>query len=334
MNKNCLNFTLGLLLLVSACDPMSQETVSPITDEATLAENESDPNARVGYDLKINKKMFQIYSLTELAYAGIGDEEAIKEAKLFVRKTGKDEFLVEMIKKSVKHYDNIVLKRGVFMSEEAKNNHARMAGGEHEFEYDILAGYEEASVDFFIEIPGIPGESEDTKYELVKTFGSAASSGKCIYPFCGGWATNKPQLVAMSDFLETLLVRYASDPDALDEAAKQLEINSGVDPVAIGLLLPAIQKVREAAARSSRESDDPAKKLLQSLGLDEVETFGTFLQAGGVGAMDKFVFGTYDLGEDLDWAAIQLHRAKFEMEMFYLWEAFWEENQSDPIPGR
>ncbi|MDP3201176.1 MAG: hypothetical protein Q8M62_15190 [Algoriphagus sp.] len=332
MKRNRLVLLSGIIMLINACDPVLQEDANHLNEELTIGGN--DLNARKGYDLKINQKMFQIYGLTELAYDDLGSEEAIQEAKLFVRKQGREEFIEEMIRKSVKKYDNIILKRGVFLSPEARRNHARMAEGEHEIEYDILAGFDAAAFDVFIKIPDIPGESGDKKYELVKTFRGPGNSGNCIFPLCGGWSVNKPQVMDISDFIGTLIPRYGLDPVTLGEAVNQLEINSGIDPVAIGLLLPAVQKFRDETAGSSRKAEDFALKLLQTLDLEDPENWIDFLQAGGIGALDKFIFRAFDIGEDLDWAVIQLNRAKYEMEMFYLWETFWEENQADPTTGR
>lgn len=116
------------------------------------------------------------------------------------------------------------------------------------------------------------------------------------------------------------------------ESWEQLKLDSGLDPVVIALLVPAVQKLAEDP--NGTNSEDQSRKLLQALDLPDSEVFGDFLQAGGVGALNKFLFGNYELDEDLDWAAVQLNRAKFEMEMFFLWETFWEANQTDPAIGR
>lgn len=333
MKKKFLIIALSLTAIGTACDTLQQENISPESGELILKEVESDSNARKGFDLILNKKLVQINELTDLAYAEIGNEEAIHKAILHVRKQGGGEqFLEEMISWSLKKYDNIVLKRGGFLSQEARRKHATMAGGEHEFEYDLQAGYEEAAADFYLKIEGVKGESSEEKYELVKTILGPGKSGNCIYPLCGGWSVNKGHVIQLADFIKVLIPRYSPDPSALGESLQELTIDAGMDPVAIALLLPAVQKAAEVP--NARKLEDQNKKLLEALGLPDSEEYGDFLQAGGEGALNKFLFGSYDLGEDLDWAAIQLNRAKFEMEMFYLWEAFWNENQTDPTTGR
>ncbi|WP_146064456.1 hypothetical protein [Algoriphagus boritolerans] len=333
MKKFSLLFILGFANLGFSCDPLQQENLNPLSDEFGLETNTTDPNARKGFDQALSRNINQIYGLTNLAYAEIGSEETYQEAKLFIRKSGgTDEYLEEMIKMSLRKYDNIVLKRGGFLSQEAKRKHAAMAAGEHEFEYDLSAGFQEAALDVFIKIPDIPGESKDEKYELVKTINGPDNSGYCIYPLCGGWSVNKGQLVQLADYLETVNQRYESDPRVLLESWEQLKLDSGLDPVVIALLVPAVQKLAEDP--NGTNSEDQSRKLLQALDLPDSEVFGDFLQAGGVGALNKFLFGNYELDEDLDWAAVQLNRAKFEMEMFFLWETFWEANQTDPAIGR
>ena len=126
------------------------------------------------------------------------------------------------------------------------------------------------------------------------------------------------------------------DPESLDGALDELEISAGVDPVAIGLLLPAVQKVREAAARNSA-ARGKADILIESLGfygLALEDDFSNLLQIGGMGSIGQLANENYDDSGDKDWATIQLNRRKFEFEMLFIWSRFWDEHQNDPTTGR
>ncbi|MFN3761542.1 MAG: hypothetical protein ACK4SF_20200 [Algoriphagus aquaeductus] len=334
MKKYQLFLSTGAILWCAACDPLNTENVSPEREEWNQAESGDLAHARVGFDLKINQKVNQIYGLTEATYQELLQEEGFREAKLTLRKAGdRRQYLTEMLRLSLHKYDNVVLKRGNFLSPLAKRNHQAMMQEIPQFDYDLDGYYDpQALTPIYIEYEGIPGEltsepTEEISFNFTKIthHGATSSDPDCKSPWCNIPAPIRgAQMLKVIRFLEEL-PRYAQDPSRMNQALEQLEIDAGLDPVAIALLLPAVQKVRESAGRSSTKGgiSVAAGDINGFYNPESGNLHGAFLVLGAYGSLGKFIRTDYDDTGDLDWALIQLHRKKFELEMFLLWSEFW-----------
>lgn len=339
MKKYLFIIGLGVMFANTSCDPQNEEGLFADVDQAVAASvNEAgDPNARkVGKGSGADTKLAYDYEVAESAYyqliktiPPIDGESSMKESR------SREDFLEKMIIKSLGVFDKSVMTAGHKMSDLAKRNHAALAGDEHEIEYDV-AQAPQAAATGYLKIGDIKGESTDHEYPVAKIFqirGSANSAkgnpwNDSIPP------VKAPEAVGLGDFVLELSLR-TSDPTSLDEALGQLEISSGINPTQVGLLLPAIQKVREAAShQNARGKADILIETLHVYGLDKEDDLSTMYKVGGMGAIGKLVSDNYDESGDVDWASIQLNRKKFELEMLFLWSRFWDNHQTDPTTGR
>lgn len=342
MKKYLLILAAGAVMLGSACDSMNEETVTPPLEESLVEPGAgSQENLRKGTELEhvLLAKVNRNYRLMENAYplllVHLPKEEAERQRE---DSRGKAQFVMKMINRSLKVFDSNIQGNGRFLSPESRRNHSTLSGDEHEFEYDILAfgDDEEAAFDAYIKIPDIDGESgEEVSFNFAKIEFENSAAGKCQSIWCDSFPdVIAPQIEETLEFLKRV-DRFNAEPAQTQAGLLELELNAGLDPVAIGLLVPAIQKVREAARINARgKADILIESLSNSYELDLSEQKGKFLRYGGAGSIAELISEDYDDTGDLDWATIQLNRSKFELEMLMLWSRYWDSKTGTDPTGR
>lgn len=345
MKKHILTLVMIAVLGGSACDSLNQETLNPPLDETLAEAGQIDgENLRKGTALEhvLLAKVERNYRMMENAYPMLFVHLPKEEAE--VQRQGsrtKTQFVEHMIKRSLNVFDKNIQSNGRFLSAASRQNHQRLTQREHEFEFDLtrFQDDEEAALDYLIKLPPIDGEaSEEISFNFAKpgnNAAGAASSGKCKSVYCDSLPRiQSPQVEKVVEFLRKI-DHINAEPSRTQAALADLEFNAGLDPVTVGLLLPAIQKVREAArAKSGAKADILIEALEARYGVNLKNQKGRFLRFGGVGTISQLIAEEYDDTGDLDWATIQLNRAKFELEMLMLWSRYWDTKTSATQPGR
>ena len=337
MKKYLFIIGLGAMIFNSSCDPQNEEALFADVDQAV---EESNPNARYrgssSGGLGAGKASFN-YEIAENSYLGLMKQlPPAKAEEVMKNSRTREMFLESMILESLDIFDSTLMKRGATFSYQAKRNHEAMAGDEHEIEFDIAAAPQAAAAGY-LKIGDIKGESTDREYFFAKVF---SGNGSTSAPSRSPWEDSippikQPELTETAEFVLGLNARNV-DPESIGNALNELELSAGVDPVAISLLLPAVQKVREAA-RKKPAARGKADILIESLGfygLALEDDYSNLLQIGGMGSIGQLASETYDDSGDKDWASIQLNRRKFEFEMLFIWSRFWDNHQADPTTGR
>ena len=119
-----------------------------------------------------------------------------------------------------------------------------------------------------------------------------------------------PQLEEVVKFLPIL--KEAENRRRGSVVLEDLSIRSGIDPVAIALLLPAVQKIANNSEPAQSNKDHKDWIIIESMasryGVDLADTKGTFLAFGAGGSIVGLINEKYDASGDLDWATIQLNR--------------------------
>lgn len=338
MKKYLLILGVGAMILQSSCDSMENEAVDPQVQSGEL----SIANARMAeVEMLATNKIDKNYQLAEYAYEGL--EICIPKDKALMKlENTRDEvqFIEDMIRKSMSVWDSTLKKRGQFLSPLSQRNHDEMAGDEHEIEFDIASFIEDetAAIDYYLRIPDIPGESRDGRepgFHFSRIIGNS-STANATEPCDNIWCDSIPP-VKKPETEETaallLELSYQRDPAQTSRLIEQLKVGTGMEPVQVSLLLPAVQRVREAA-RLGVNARGKADILIETLGTYygvDVETqMNKLLAYGGAGSLAELVSEEYDDEGDIDWATIQLNRKKFEMEMLFFWKAFWETYHGTP----
>jgi hypothetical protein len=358
MKKYILAIGIGAILLGSACDPMNQEALTPVfAEEELLAEN--DPNGAnyrkskgkvdAGWKVEEGRKA---YRLMEIAYQMLPSYLPLdKVNRTFESSRSEDQFVAEMIKESLKVFDSNIERNGRFLSPLARRNHQAMRGDEHEIEYDLVAAKFRdddealASMAGYLKIEDIKGESTDNEsaYYFLKFIGNNGSGamGGCPdrnNPWCDSIPPiMAPQLEEIVEFFP-ILKRTNGRPASTSAALNELKFNAGLDPVAIGLLLPAVQKIADNPAPTQSNGDHKdwiiIESMAKSYGVNLGDSRGTFLAFGAGGSIFGLINEKYDASGDLDWAAIQLNRRKFEFEMLLFWSKWAASRDAATAPGR
>lgn len=339
MKKYLFIIGVGAMLVSTSCDPQNEESLFADVDQAVLEGKEGDPNARIGRnDGLAQQKLAYNYEVAEKAYYAVMRELPPSKVKAIMAESDDQAYVLKnVIISSMKIFDQAVMENSHKMSLLAKRKHEALAGDEHEIEYDLTAGALRAAAGY-LKIGDIKGESTDHEYPVAKIFelignGTEGAKGNpwndSIPP------VKSPEAAELGDFILSLNPRNI-DPEILNDGLNQLEIDSGMDPVLAALLLPAVQKVREAASPRSnaRGKADILIESLVNYGLDPEADLSAMYQIGGMGAIGLLASEDYDSEGDVDWAALQLNRKKFEFEMLLLWERFWENHHTDPTTGR
>lgn len=355
MKKYILAIGIGALLLGSACDPMNQEALTPVSsEEELLAEN--DPNGenfrKSKGKVEVTWKVEEGYRMMEGAYLMLPSYLPLEKVNRTYESTrSDDQFVAEMIKESLKVFDSNIDRNGRFLSPLARRNHQALRGGEHEIEYDILAGKFSdeddalASMAGYLKIGDIKGESTDnqTAYYFLKFIGNNSDSamGGCPdrkNPWCDSIPPiQAPQLVEIVEFLP-ILKRAEGRSRPTATAVTDLKWGADLDPVAIGLLLPAVQKIAANPGPPQADKDHKDWIIIESMagryGVNLDNSRGTFLAFGAGGSVFGLINEKYDASGDLDWASIQLNRRKFEFEMWFFWSKWAAAKSAGPAPGR
>ncbi|WP_296705373.1 hypothetical protein [Algoriphagus sp.] len=340
MKKYLLLLSMGVMVLASGCDPMNQNAVLP-SEELSVEDGTSlgltgNENARTSVQwpyrmvarIERNQRMMgNAYPLlmTQLPEGKV--EEYRKSSRT------KEEFVNKMVIFSEKIFDqNLDLLGNMLRHETIPKDPQRSRG-------DVILGFvmdEEAAADYYLKIPDIPGESDEDEFYYAKKigFGPGKATG-CDWCNDSFPPIKKSQLEETVEFLKRV-DRWNAEPSQTQAGLLELEINSGLDPIATSLLLPAIQKVREAARIEARgKADILIESISKHYGIPLENEKGKFLRFGGNGAIYGLISDNYDESGDIDWASVQLFRSKFDWEMIFIWSRYWDSrNTPDPTTGR
>lgn len=335
MKKYILTIGIGALFFSSACDTLNQENIEPVDlEKLEIAENQSEKVGGENYRA-YPKWVKNLYPLMENAYQMLPSYLPVEKAESTLRNSSTKELFVEkMIKASLEIFDSNLMQNGHILSDLSKRNHDRLAAAEHEITYDIAAGaFRSATA--YLKIGDLIGESTD--YTVAKIFnikgGKYGKGSEKGNPWNDSIPPVKSQEAAeLGDFILGLNPRNV-DPVSLNNALNELEINAGIKPELVALLLPAVQSAREAAKPNSRGKATILIESMGNYGLNVETDLSLMYQIGGMASIGNLTSDDYDAEGDVDWAFIQLNRKKFEFEMFFLWERFWENNQTDPTTG-
>lgn len=293
MKKYLLIIGVGALLLQASCDSLQQDETVLLSDEELMKSDEinsGEENLRKKGNVEHGWKVEEAetaYRFMENAYLMLPLHLPKEAADQYLRSSrSKEQFVETMIIKSIRVFDGNLLKNGRFLSPLAKRNHSVMAGDEHEIEYD-LTGFmddEEAAIDFFIRLPPIEGDSGEApaetfslNYEKIKTnSGSSSNADNCDRCNDGFLTITKSQLEETLEFLKRAQ-RFNGEPSQTTAAFEDLIVNAGIDPVVAGLLLPAVQKIREAARIDARgKADILIESLSEGYGINLEDQKGLF----------------------------------------------------------
>lgn len=353
MKKYILTLGIGAMLLQVSCDSLQQDEVLLEDDQALF---ELEELAMEGENLRRKgnvettwkvEKGEKFYRMTENTYLMLPSYLPLEKAEqVFESSRTQEAFVEEMIKESLKVFDSNIFKYGRFLSPLARRNHQALAGDEHEIEYDVLgAKFQDdddalASMAGYLKIGDIKGESTDQKsFPLFKFFGnnSTNAGGDCDGkgPWCDSLPPVKqPQLEQMIEIFP-LLKRGGGKPMPTEAALNDLKSGADLDPVAIALLLPAVQKIADLPSPNADKNHEKWIPILSTgrrYGVDLSQSLGTFLAFGAGGSIFGLINENYDASGDMDWAAVQLNRRRFEFEMLLLWSK-WAESKKTGTSG-
>ncbi|MCB9081528.1 MAG: hypothetical protein H6555_07445 [Lewinellaceae bacterium] len=330
MKKYLILIALGTLLLNSACNVFEEDLSS--LQSASLDAAVDVPLRKGGQtpaSIVATNRAIHNYAMTENAYSIINDSfPPTVINRTMAASRSREAFLQTMILASLEVFDANIQKRGNFLSQLSRKNYERATGSEHEFEYD-LGQTPQAAMSGYLKIGDIKGESTKS-YPFAQFIGNNAGTAGPGCPDC--WRDSLPPVKApqLVELVEGLMLRGHIDSLAwFLENAQSLGLTIGLEPVQIGLLLPAVQKVREAAARSGKTKSAPAL-LIAQYGLSPTPLEKNFYQIGMLGTIGALINDSYDASGDLDWASLQLFRKKFEWEMFVLWSAYYDQQHNTP----
>ena len=344
MKKYLLTIGIGAMLLHVSCDSLQQDEVLLEDDQALFESDElsaSGENLRKGNvetEWKVEKGE-KFYRMTENTYLMLPSYLPLEKVNRTYESTrSDDQFVEEMIKESLKVFDSNIFSSGRFLSPMARINHEALAGDEHEIEYDILAAKFRdedealASMAGYLKIGDIKGESQDGRtFPLFEYIGNNSTQTGDDCKGKGSWCDSippvrPPQLEEMVEFLP-VLKRLGGQPNPTEAAMNELKSNTGLDPVAIALLLPAVQKIADLPSPSADKDHSrwiPILSVGNRYGVDLSESLGTFLAFGAGGSLFGLINEKYDASGDMDWAAVQLNRRRFEFEMWLFWSKWAE----------
>ncbi|GMQ23702.1 hypothetical protein Aoki45_03840 [Algoriphagus sp. oki45] len=345
MKKYLLTIGIGAMLIQVSCDSLQQDEVLLEENQALLESEElatGEENLRKKGNVETTwkvEKAERFYRMTENTYYLLPSNLPLEKVNRAYESTrSDDQFVEEMIKESLKVFDSNIFNYGKFLSPLSRRNHQALAADEHEVEYNILAAKfndeEEAlaSMAGYLKIEDIDGESTESKtYPIFKIVGNPSTQSGDDCKGKGSWCDSvppvrPPQLEEMVDFLP-VLKRYGGQPNPTQAALNELKSNTGLDPVAIALLLPAVQKIADLPSPNADKDHSkwiPIQSVGRRYGVDMTESVGTFLAFGVGGSVFGLINEKYDASGDMDWAAVQLNRRRFEFEMWLFWSRWAE----------
>ncbi|GMQ27444.1 hypothetical protein [Algoriphagus confluentis] len=347
MKKYLLTIGIGAMLLQVSCDSLQQDEVLLEENQALLESGElttGEENLRKKGNVETTwkvEKAEKFYRMTENTYYLLPSNLPLEKVnRIYESNRSEDQFVEEMIRESLKVFDSNISRYGRFLSPLSRRNHQALAGGEHEVEYDIVAAkfLDEdealASMAGYLKIDDIQGESPDNKgFPIFKFVGNNSTQTGEDCKGKGSWCDSIPriqpsQLEEMVAILP-VLKRAQGLTRPTTAALQNLELSAGLDPVSIGLLLPAVQKIADnptPRADADHSRWIPILSTARRYGFDMNESLGTFLAFGAGGSIFGLTNEKYDASGDMDWAAVQLNRRRFEFEMWLFWSK-WAQNK-------
>jgi hypothetical protein len=354
MKKYLIIIGIGALLLQASCDSLYQDETVLLSDRELMESgeiNSGKENFRHG-KVEASWKVEEGYRMMESAYLMLPSYLTLeKVTRTFESSRSEDGFVEEMIKESLKVFDSNIDRNGRFLSPLAQRNHQALRGEEHEIEFDIQAGKFNdeddalAAMAGYLKIEDIKGESTDNEsaYYFLKFIGNNSDSamGGCPdrkNPWCDSIPPiQAPQLEEIVEFLP-ILKRAEGRSLPTAAALNDLKWGADLDPVAVGLLLPAVQKIADNSEPAQADKDHKDWIIIESMagryGVNLANSRGTFLAFGAGGSVFGLINEKYDASGDLDWASIQLNRRKFEFEMWFFWSKWAAAQRAGTASGR
>lgn len=319
MKRHLLILTLFTGVLLTSCDPMEEDL--------RLADSQTeDEAARKGKYSNITlKRGYKIYELTEMTYLKLMEEEMTGEAEITLKHSAgnREQFLREMIRSSMEAFGEVTATNGGFLSPAAKRSISAMMAAGWDLQFDPDLG---TKIDGFLKVPDIPAPPAGDAYYIVPEGVDDPSLRISVR-----------ELVELTKFLD-VLPRYLNDPVALEEALNELDVLYGLNEVKIGLLLPAVQKVREAASSGFRGGVNVAAGDVNGFYELDPENLPRFFQFAGYGSITALINLSHTSGDGdtdgRDFLIWQRQGTMFEMEMWLLWDGYWNKYASDPTTGR
>ncbi len=340
MKKYLFIITVAGLILTNSCDSLEHENHIPQNElESGLDVGSSaDENLRknsqgIG---NVTKRASRNYDLMENAYYEMvrklkpNEIERIKSTS-----RSKRSFVVKMMGKSTELFDQNILNKSKFLSayavenlKELIENNDSFSGDEHEISYDIAAGVRlnnSSRIDERRVLQELGKFRNESTFQFFKHIRDPKIPAAGCGPYCDSLPPiKKPELEDTYKFLLEVESSNA-EPSRTEAGIIGLEINSGVDPRSVALLLPAVQSAREAARVNARGKADILLESLGSLyGINMNDKKGELLKYGGSGSILALISEDYEPDGDLDWSTVQLNRSKFKFEMFFFWSEYWD----------
>lgn len=289
---------------------------------------ESDPEVKLDEQAIVERALIEIdknHEILVAAYKGVA-QTVTKEAILTCRKSSgdKSEYLDKMFA----------------MSHDA-------------FAKAVTQEHGEAAVDYFLKIPPIEGESLKELKELfltkdpVEAYRSAVLarlkkksadterwfimknlvlSNESHSAPAEQFSLNYEEIKSATELADILLDMELSEEECAQALIDAITTDP-LPPVAIGLLLPAVQKVREAANSPKAE-----ELYLEWLDTEVTPTVGGGLDRDIIRRKAFFEYlGGLDLVISQDFkhdnqveASIAIMKARYDLKMLCLWAAYWE----------
>jgi hypothetical protein len=300
---------LALTLVFFACE--SDPGVAPERDPVKLALSEVNKNHQILVD----------------AYKALS--EAIPaEAIIQCRKAGGDraEFMKLLFEKSNEAFEKVLVNH--LGQEAAADYYLKIDGVEGEaMEKNMELLMAENSTDGFKNEVGKRLKEKSSSVDTWYIFKKLEMEGQADHMPSESFSLNFSKIEFSMDLADILLDLGLSD----QERTKALEdafITGQTSPVLIALLLPAVQKVREAAAKANEAEDMYLKWLEEEVipttsgGLDrDIIRRKCFFEY--LGALDLVISQNYNNDNQLG-ASIAILKARFDFRLLSLWSDFWE----------
>lgn len=289
---------------------------------------ENDPEVKLDEQAIVERTLIEIdknHEILVAAYQGL-TETAIKEAILTCRKSSGDqaEFVAKMFEKSNEAFEKAVTQK-----------------------------HGEAAADYFLKIPDIEGESLEEKKALLLQENSVEAYRAAVLERlkkksaeterwyimknlvldntnhaapAEQFSLNYEEIKSATKLADILLDLKLSDTERTQALNDALDI-AQLPPVPVGLLLPAVQKVREAANATKAEElylewldTEVIPTINGGLDRDLIRRKAFFEYLSG---LDLVISQDFNHDNQVE-ASIAIMKARYDLKMLCLWTAYWD----------